>query len=294
MEAPPLDLGFSPCPNDTFVFHALTHGLVAPESSWNVRLEDVETLNGLAQDLALDVAKVSYHAFATIADAWWMLPAGGALGRGVGPLIVTRDPLKDVRGRTVATPGGRTTANLLLRLWAPAGTRTVPMRYDRIMPAVASGDVDAGLIIHESRFTYGRYGLRRHLDLGAWWEEVSGAPIPLGGIAVRRDLAPEQAGRVAEAVAASVRHARSHPDASRSYVAEHAQEMEPDVRERHIELYVNEFTDDVGEEGRRAVRTLFRYAAERGVLAPVREDAFLPVAGDTGDVRAPGSAGVEG
>ncbi len=270
----PLRLGFSPCPNDAFVFHALVHGVVAPELSWNVRLEDVEMLNGLAQDGELDVAKVSYHAFGRIADAWWMLPSGGAMGHGVGPLIVARDPELEIAGATVATPGGRTTANLLLDLYAPTNVRRVELRYDRIMPAVEAGEVDAGLIIHESRFTYPDHGLHRVVDLGAWWETWTGAPIPLGGIAVRRDLPAELIDRVAGAVRASVVAARRDPRASAAYVAEHAQELSPEVRERHIDTYVNDFTLDAGPAGRAAVGTLFERAARRGLLPVPRPDLF--------------------
>ncbi|MDZ7707606.1 MAG: 1,4-dihydroxy-6-naphthoate synthase [Trueperaceae bacterium] len=270
----PLRLGFSPCPNDAFVFHALVHGVVAPDLSWDVRLEDVEMLNGLAQDGELDVAKVSYHAFGRIADDWWMLPSGGAMGHGVGPLIVARDPELELANATVATPGGRTTANLLLDLYAPANVRRVELRYDRIMPAVEAGEVDAGLIIHESRFTYADHGLHRVVDLGAWWETWTGAPIPLGGIAVRRDLPPGLIDRVADAVRASVVAARRDPGASAAYVAEHAQEMSPEVRERHIDTYVNDFTLDAGPVGRAAVGTLFERAARRGLFPVPRSDLF--------------------
>lgn len=277
-----LRLALSPCPNDTFVFHALVHGLVAPDLAWDVRMEDVETLNAWARDGTVDVAKISYHAFGRLADAWWMLPAGGALGRGVGPLVVTRERHEDLRGRRVAIPGGWTTANLLLKLWAPDGLELVEMRYDRIMPAVAAGDVDAGLIIHESRFTYPRHGLTRHVDLGSWWESTTGAAIPLGGVAVRRDLPGERIDAIAAAVAASVEAAFADPSASADWVARHAQEMSPDVRRRHIELYVNEFSRDLGAEGRAAVRTLFDHAAERGVLPPVRDDLVWEPAGVAG------------
>lgn len=270
----PLRLGYSPCPNDTFVFHALTHGLVDTPLTFDVRLEDVETLNGLAADGRLDVAKVSVHAFGHLAADWWALPAGGAVSRGIGPLVVARDPALALDGRRVATPGGRTTANLLLDLYAPAATDRVPMRYDRIMPAVAAGEVDAGLIIHESRFTYPAHGLHALIDLGRWWEDTTGAPIPLGVIIVRRALGPEVVDGVARAVAASVRAALHDPDASAAYVAEHAQEMAPEVRARHIRTYVNGFTEDVGAEGRHAVRTLFEYATERGLLPPVPPDSF--------------------
>ena len=271
-----LRLGFSPCPNDAFVFHALVHGLVAPTLDWEVHLEDVETLNGMAENGELDVAKVSYHAFGRIAPAWWMLGAGGALGRGVGPLVVARDAHAPLDGATVATPGGRTTANLLFDLYAPPGARRVEMRYDRILAAVADGEVDAGLIIHESRFTYPEHGLERVVDLGAWWEGVSGTLIPLGGIAIRRDLPDATIDAVARAVRDSVAAAFADPDASAAYVAEHAQEMAPDVRRRHVETYVTEHSLDVGDDGRVAVRTLLDRAADRGRIAPPPEALFWP------------------
>jgi 1,4-dihydroxy-6-naphthoate synthase len=270
---PPLRLGFSPCPNDAFVFHALVEGgLDTAGLRFEPVLEDVETLNGLAEDGRLDVAKVSYHAFGRIADRWWMLPSGGALGRGVGPLIVARDAGRELAGARIATPGGRTTAALLLDLYAPADAERVPMRYDAIMPAVADGRVDAGLIIHESRFTYADHGLERVVDLGDWWEAETGAALPLGGIAVRRDLPADVIDRVARAVRGSVEAARAAPDASADYVARYAQEMSPEVRRKHIDTYVNDFTLDLGVEGRAAVRTLLERAAALGRVPAPRAD----------------------
>ena len=261
-----LTLGFSPCPNDTYVFHALVHGLVAPDMHWNVRLEDVEALNRAVLEGALDVSKISYHAYLHVRDEYAMLPSGGALGRGVGPLVVTRGPRTDLHGAVIATPGGLTTANLLLALWRPEGAQTVELRYDRIMAAVAAGEADAGLIIHESRFTYHEHGLHRHEDLGAWWERETGRPIPLGGIAIRRELGEDVAMRVARGIRDSLAHARARPGASAAYVARHAQEMSEDVRAKHIELYVNDFSEDVGAEGRAAVAELFRRARSRGLV----------------------------
>lgn len=272
-----LRLGFSPCPNDAFVFHALVEGgLDTGALRFEPHLDDVETLNGWAEDGRLEVAKVSYHAFGRIADRWWMLPSGGALGRGVGPLLVARNGELDLAGARVATPGGRTTANLLLDLYVADRPQSAPierveLRYDRIMPAVAAGEVDAGLIIHESRFTYSEHGLVRLVDLGSWWENATGAPIPLGGIAVRRDLSDDVLDAVARAVRGSVESARRDPSASSEYVARHAQEMAPSVRERHIETYVNDFTLDLGDEGRNAVRLLLQRAARIGrIEAPSR------------------------
>lgn len=279
-----LRLGFSPCPNDAFVFHALVEGgLDTGTLRFETHLEDVETLNGWAEDGRLEVAKVSYHAYGRIADRWWMLPSGGALGRGVGPLLVARNEGVDLAGARIATPGGRTTANLLLDLFVEnrpleAPIERVELRYDRIMPAVAAGEVDAGLIIHESRFTYREHGLACLADLGSWWENDSGAPIPLGGIAVRRDLPTEVIAGVARAVRGSVEAARRDPSASEAYVARHAQEMSPEVRRKHIDTYVNDFTLDLGAEGRAAVRTLLDRAAAIGRIPAARDDLIWDAA----------------
>ena len=277
-----LRLGFSPCPNDCFVFDALVHGRVATQLRFEVVLDDVEALNQRALAGELDVAKVSYHAFGRLSERWWMLRAGGALGRGVGPLVVARPGTlaagaPDLRGLTVAVPGGTTTARLLLRLYAPDGVREREVRYDRIMPAVAAGEVDAGLIIHESRFTYAEHGLAAPLDLGAWWERRTGSLLPLGGIAVRRDLGLEVAREAQRAVAASVAAAFADPSASEPYVARHAQELSPAVRRAHIELYVNAHSLDVGADGAAAVARLLREAAAVGMVPPLPEDPFVPL-----------------
>lgn len=274
-----LRLGYSPCPNDAFIFYGLAHGLVAdarePALRFDILLDDVEALNGATDRGELDVAKVSYHAYGYLADRYVMLRAGGALGRGVGPLIVTREPLEDLAGRSIAIPGGRTTANLLLRLSQPAA-KLSEMRYDRIMPAVSAGEVDAGLIIHESRFTYPDHGLRCFLDLGSWWEETTGELVPLGGIVARRDLGSALLRRLQGMLRASLSFAWDHPDATRAYVAEHAQEMDPTVRQRHIDLYVNRYSMDVGPEGERAAGTLLSRAVEQGLFPRPREPLFLP------------------
>jgi 1,4-dihydroxy-6-naphthoate synthase len=272
----PLRLGFSPCPNDCFVFDALVHGRVATPLRFEVVLDDVEALNQRARAGTLDVAKVSWHAVGHLTRDWWMLRAGGALGHGVGPLVVARTPLDGLRGHRVAVPGGTTTAKLLLRLFAPEGVEEVELRYDRIMPAVAAGEVDAGLIIHESRFTYAEHGLVALADLGAWWEERTGGLLPLGGIAVRRALGPDVAREVARAVAASVDAAFADPSASEPYVAAHAQEMRPEVRRAHIELYVNAWSRDVGADGEAAVRRLLGEAHAIGLVPPVPADLFVP------------------
>lgn len=269
----PLRLAFSPCPNDTFVFHALTHGLVPGAPAFEVTYADVDITNTAAERGEFDLVKVSYAALPWLLDAYELLPCGGALGRSCGPLVLVRDPaaVPSLAGRTVAVPGERTTAYLLLRLWSQASPpeRVELLPFHEIMPAVAAGRVDAGLVIHEARFTYHRHRLRALVDLGEWWERDTGLPIPLGAILARRDAVDPAA--AAGWVRTSVRHAWAHPDASREYVLAHAQEMEPDVVARHIELYVNAYTENLGADGYAAADALLRRAADAGLTpsAPV-------------------------
>lgn len=264
-----LTLGFSPCPNDTFMFYPLVHGLVDTGGLvCRERLEDVETLNQLALEGALDISKVSYHALGHIRDRYALLRSGSALGRGCGPLLVATgniDPA-DLTGKTIAVPGRYTTALLLLRLFNPALENFIIMPFNEIMDAVLSGTVDAGLIIHESRFTYEGFGLHKLLDLGEWWEGETGLPIPLGGIVARRSLGVATIATIERALQAGVRYARTHPDEAARYIGEHAQEMSREVCAAHIDLYVNDFSDDLGEEGIRAISCLFRRAEQAGLI----------------------------
>jgi 1,4-dihydroxy-6-naphthoate synthase len=282
----PLTVGYSPCPNDCFLFFALAHGLVDSEPL-EVRLADIEELNRQALDAVLDVTKLSFHAYAMVAHRYVMLPSGGALGKGVGPLIVSREPLADLRGKTVAVPGGLTTANLLLRLYQGDGLHQRELRYDLIMPAVAAGRVDAGLIIHESRFTYADHGLIRHLDLGEWWERTTGKLLPLGGMAARRSLGPERLARLDAAIRESLDYAYRDPEHVEPYVAEHAQELSRDVRQRHIDLYVNRYSRDLGREGREAIGELFERAKERGIIEQVPPDPVFEPPWEAQGARAP-------
>jgi 1,4-dihydroxy-6-naphthoate synthase len=261
-----VSLAISPCPNDTFVFHALVHGQVPGAPPVEVTYADVDVTNTAAERGAYDLVKVSYAALPWLLDRYTLLPCGGALGRGCGPLVLTKDDISSVAGRTVAVPGDRTTAYLLMRLWSaqtpPAKVQIVP--FSEIMPAVAAGTYDAGLVIHEARFTYKRYGLRALADLGEWWEGDTGLPIPLGAVLAHRDrIDPVLA---TEWVRDSVRAAWADPAASRSYVLEHAQEMELDVVGQHIALYVNEFTGELGEDGFAAVEALLGRAADEGLV----------------------------
>jgi 1,4-dihydroxy-6-naphthoate synthase len=257
-----LSLGISPCPNDTFVFSAWVHGEVDGPAV-DVSFADIDVLNKTAR--SHDVVKVSYAALPELLDDYALLPCGGALGHGVGPLVVARSAEQELDGARVAVPGEQTTAYLLLRLWRKGFDVTV-MPFEQIMPAVRDGDVDAGLVIHESRFTYPTYGLVSLQDLGTWWEDETGLPIPLGAVVARREL---DAAALARTVRASVEHAWADPSASAVWVAEHSQEMDADVCRQHIELYVNEFTRDLGEAGYAAVEALLSRAADEGLVPPL-------------------------
>ena len=264
----PLSLAFSPCPNDTFVFHAWVHGLVPGAPAVEVTYADIDVTNTAAERGAFDVAKVSFAALPWLLRTYALLPCGGALGRGCGPLVLTRGDVDSLDGRTVAVPSERSTAYLLFRLWAagqrPARIDVVP--FAQIMPAVRDGRYDAGLVIHEARFTYPGFGLTSLVDLGEWWEADTGLPIPLGAILARRSL---DVAALARVVRASVEHAWADPAASAAYVAAHAAEMDPAVQQQHIALYVNEFTRDLGEEGYAAVDALLGRAAAEGLVPPV-------------------------
>ncbi len=267
----PLTIGYSPCPNDTFIFYALIHGKVtAPGITFREQLEDVETLNRMALGNKLDLTKISYHALGHLRESYALLRSGGALGRGCGPLIVARPgtTLSGLRQGAIAIPGRLTTAYLLLRLFDPSLENVVVMTFDRIMDAVSSGEVTAGLIIHESRFTYPRYNLEKLLDLGAWWEQRSGLPIPLGGILGKRSLGQDLLLKVEAGIRESVQYAYAHPEEVMNYCGRHSQEMDPLVMKSHIDLYVNEFSLELGQEGLAAVHRLFHEAEEHGIFPP--------------------------
>lgn len=273
-----LDLGYSPCPNDTFIFYALVHGRVPlPGIAVRERLEDVETLNRLALEGALHLTKVSYNAFGHLRGRYALLRSGGALGRGCGPLVVARKEtdMTRLRGAAIAIPGRLTTANLLLQLYGAGFEKVLPMPFHRIMAAVAAGEAEAGVIIHESRFTYREHGLVQVLDLGVWWEKETGLPIPLGGILARRDLGAGIISRVDEALRESVAYAFAHPREPKEYIKAHAQELADEVIDSHIALYVNDFSLDLGEEGARAVEELLSRAEARGIIPPCELPLFV-------------------
>lgn len=268
-----LTLGYSPCPNDTFIFHGLVHGLAAAAGMTlaEPQLADVETLNDWALAGRLDVSKISCHTLGYVTGEYRLLAAGAALGRGCGPLLVAREPIppSELATRRIAIPGRLTTAALLFKLFGPQCGELVPMRFDLIMAAIVAGQVDAGVIIHESRFTYQQHGLLCLRDLGAWWEEVSGSPIPLGCIVARRNLGEEQLVRIEGLIRSSVQQAFKNPGLSRGYIRRHAQELDERVIAEHIGLYVNPYSLELGEEGRRAIALLLDMGRRAGVLPVV-------------------------
>ncbi|MNJ47698.1 1,4-dihydroxy-6-naphtoate synthase [compost metagenome] len=271
-----INIAFSPCPNDTFIFHAWVHNLIEGAPKLNVRYADVDITNNIAanpDETSPDIMKISFAALPWVLDKYTLLSCGGALGRGCGPLVLTsqeRTP-QDLAGCTVAVPSERSTAYLLFRLWAaqhiPDGIgKIVVMPFDQIMPAVQRGEIDAGLVIHEARFTYPSYNLTMLSDLGSWWEEDTGLPIPLGAIVAKRGLDTEA---IEAWIKQSLDYAWKHPEASEEYIVSHAQEMSHEVTRAHIDLYVNEFSFDLGEDGYGAIKALLGRAAQEGLIPAV-------------------------
>lgn len=274
-----LSLAFSPCPNDCFMFDAIVHTRIDLEGlTFDVRLADVEALNRDAFEGRTDVSKLSYHAFAYCADRYVMLNAGSALGRNCGPLLISKRPIAPeevASGRLrIATPGKFTTANLLLGLAFPAATQTTPMIFSDIEAAVHSDEYDAGVIIHENRFTYESRGLRKIVDLGEYWEDATGFPIPLGGIVVSRTLPPSAQATMDRVLKRSVEYAFAHPEQTLPYVRAHAQDMDDAIMLKHIALYVNAFSIDLGTSGRHAVAELFARGHHAGVTPLIVDPLF--------------------
>ena len=264
-----ISLAYSPCPNDTFIFYALSNGYIDLEGlGFRIELHDVEHLNQACLDGQFDVSKISIAALGRLSGQYRLLRAGNALGRGCGPLIVGQPgaSLSELSHAEITVPGTMTTANLLLSLYAKRPLQTVSMTFDRIIPAVQRGQYPFGVIIHEGRFTYQEYGLVQLLDLGQWWEENTGLPIPLGGIVIRRDLGQALAKKVDNLISKSLSYAWAHPEATRGYVRQHAQEMSHNVIMNHIHLYVNTYSLDLGQEGEAAIHTLLSMGADIGLF----------------------------
>ena len=275
-----LTLAFSPCPNDCFMFDAMVHGRIDTEGlEFDVRLLDIDALNAAAFAGEFDATKLSFHAYAYCADSYVLLDAGSALGNGCGPLLISKReiPRDEVAagGVRIAIPGRFTTANFLCGLAFPEAQDKTPIVFSDIEPAVLDGRFDAGLIIHENRFTYEAKGLRKILDLGEFWEAETGAPIPLGGIAARRVVSSDVQQSLNRVMRRSVEFAFANREASLPYVRAHAQEMSEEVMYKHIDLYVNQYSVGLGAEGRRAIDLMFERAGALGLIPAAGAPLFL-------------------
>jgi len=286
-----LTLGFSPCPNDTFIFDAMIHHKIDTEGlDFEVFYDDVETLNQKAMHAELDITKLSYHAFAYVADSYVLLDAGSALGFGVGPLLISdfeisisdlqsgtiRNGKSEIRNPRIGIPGKYTTANFLLGLAFPEATNKVELVFSDIENAVLDGRVDIGLIIHENRFTYQDKGLKKIIDLGDYWEKETGCAIPLGGIVANRSLPLDVQHKINRVIRRSVEFAFENPKSGLEFIRSHAQEMSEEVMYKHIGLYVNQYSVDLGAEGKKAIKLLFDTAREKNIIPEIKEDIFLP------------------
>lgn len=276
-----LKLGYSPCPNDTFIFYAMVHGKIETgDLNFNEILLDVEELNRKALNTELDLSKVSYNVFGRVSRKYLFLRSGGALGRGCGPLLIAKErySIDELKGKKIAVPGIHTTAYLLLQLLNPSLVQQSsihPMPFNEIIKSVSNGAVDAGLIIHESRFTYASHGLSKIVDLGEWWEGETGLPIPLGGIIARRSLGNALTGKINAIIRSSIEYASSNRSEPMAYIQQHSQELSPDIINQHINLYVNEYSFDIGDDGEKAAIELLMRAADAGIIQKVEGSIFI-------------------
>ena len=275
-----LHLGFSPCPNDTFIFDAMLHGKIDTEGITFIPvIEDVESLNQKALQQALAITKLSYHAFAHLVDKYILLDAGSALGFGVGPLLISKNKIEHIEDKIanlkIGIPGKLTTANFLLNIAFPQAQQKVEMVFSEIENALINEEIDLGLIIHENRFTYAAKGLHKVIDLGSFWEQKTGSAIPLGGIVMSRKYDKETLNKVNRIMARSVEFAMKNPLSSAAFVKQHAQEMEESVMVQHIQLYVNKYSLNLGVEGRKAVSTLLESAVAQGLILRLTHAIFI-------------------
>jgi len=279
-----LSLGFSPCPNDTFIFDALIHHKIDTEGlEFEVSYDDVETLNQKAFHDELDITKLSYHAFAYVADQYVLLDSGSALGFGVGPMLICKGDEEEMRRKLsepnsqvkIGIPGKYTTANFLLGLAFPEALNKEELVFSDIEDAVLDGRVDVGLIIHENRFTYQDKGLKKILDLGDYWEKQTGLAIPLGGIVANRSLPLDVQHKINRVIRRSVEFAFANPKSGLEFIRSHAQEMSEEVMYKHIDLYVNQYSVELGEEGKKAIKLLFDTAIEKNVIPEIKDELFL-------------------
>lgn len=273
-----LSIGFSPCPNDTFIFDAMIHGKIDTEGlNFDVYLGDVEDLNQKAFNKELDITKISYHAYGYLTDDYILLDSGSALGKGCGPLLICKPgtQLSTLKTLKIAIPGKYTTANFLLSIAHPEATNKVDMLFSDIENAVLNGTVDAGLIIHENRFTYQDRGLEKIIDLGEYWEQTTGSLIPLGGIIIKRDLPTETIHKVNRVLRKSIEYAFKHPESPLNYMTENAQEMDKKVMMQHVDLYVNKYSIDLGIEGKDSISQMFNLAQEKGIIPEIKKEIFI-------------------
>ncbi len=273
-----ISLVFSSCPNDTFIFDAMVHHKIDTEGlEFDVHIGDVEELNRMAFASELDITKISFNAYLQLVNGYVLLDSGAALGENCGPLIISTDAFStsDLAQKKVAIPGKNTTANLLYTLAFPDAKNKEEMIFSDIEEAVLKKQVDAGLIIHESRFTYAQKGLKKIIDLGEWWEETTQSPTPLGGIMAKRRLDKDLLLKINRVMKRSVQYAFDHPKEALPYITHYAQEMEEEVMYKHIDLYVNQYTLDLGEKGKKAVHTLLNKAQEAGLVAPTEAELFI-------------------
>lgn len=279
-----LSLGYSPCPNDTFIFYALVHGKIdTGDLGFKETLLDIETLNKMALRSELDITKISYHAFGNLREDYCLLRSGSAIGRSCGPLVVAKEnyDMRDLKGKRIAIPGRLTTATLLFQLYiSELGIHPIyiiVLPFDKILDSVKRGYADAGLIIHEGRFTYPLYELKKVVDLGEWWENNSGLPLPLGGIIAKKNLGKDLIKKIDSFIRKSIEYSLNKREEPRSYIKQHSQEPEEEVIEQHINLYVNDYSLDIGEEGLSAVRELLKRAEMRGIIKKESRNDFLCV-----------------
>ncbi len=277
-----ISLGYSPCPNDTFIFYAMIYGKINNHSlRFNEVLLDVEALNLKALNAELDVTKISYHAFGHLREQYCLLRSGSALGRGCGPLVISKkeQSLNELRNKKIAIPGRLTTAYMLLQLYDPEFSgqphNIIEMPFDKIIDAVVSEKVDAGLIIHESRFTYPSYGLIQLIDLGEWWERETGFPIPLGGIIAKRSMGKDVIHNIDSILKCSVQYACENPQEPMNYIKQHSQELSDEVISNHIKLYVNNFSIDIGEEGEYAINEFITRAEKAGIISKSNQSIYI-------------------
>lgn len=273
-----LTLGFSPCPNDTFIFDAMVHGRIDTEGlEFDYFLADVEELNRKAFASEVDITKMSFHAYAYVAADYLILDAGSALGHRNGPLLISKRHIaqEELNDALIAIPGKHTTANLLFSIAWPGAKNKTELLFSDIEDALLTGKADAGLIIHETRFTYARKGLIKIADMGEYWEKLTGLPIPLGTIVINRRIPADIALKVNRIVRRSLEYAYHDSFASYDFVSGNAKEMDSTVMNNHIKLFVNEFTLDLGKKGKKAIRELFRISGERGVIPEVPPGIFL-------------------